>query len=138
PGGCPGGGGGGAGAGVPAAGVGAGGGGDRGAAAGVPDLPGPGAVGPSGSWARPTPAPWAPGTTSLSPTRRLGGWSRRSRCTSGPSRSEEHTSELQSLTNLVCRLLLEKKKKQKTSRQRKKQHRKQQRTKHTTQQTHST
>src|SRR5437016_11169535 len=26
-------------------------------------------------------------------------------------RSEEHTSELQSLTNLVCRLLLEKKKK---------------------------
>src|SRR5437016_12074561 len=28
-----------------------------------------------------------------------------------PSRSEEHTSELQSLTNLVCRLLLEKKKK---------------------------
>src|SRR5438046_4230832 len=37
---------------------------------------------------------------------------------SGPSadcgtlRSEEHTSELQSLTNLVCRLLLEKKKNQ--------------------------
>src|SRR5258706_11430646 len=31
----------------------------------------------------------------------------------GPAmkRSEEHTSELQSLTNLVCRLLLEKKKK---------------------------
>src|SRR5438093_2015162 len=28
------------------------------------------------------------------------------------NRSEEHTSELQSLTNLVCRLLLEKKKKQ--------------------------
>src|SRR5437016_10975524 len=28
-----------------------------------------------------------------------------------PSRSEEHTSELQSLTNLVCRLLLEKKNK---------------------------
>src|SRR5438046_8180863 len=27
-----------------------------------------------------------------------------------PERSEEHTSELQSLTNLVCRLLLEKKK----------------------------
>src|SRR5438046_3235880 len=37
-------------------------------------------------------------------------------------RSEEHTSELQSLTNLVCRLLLEKKKnttKYKTSTQRK-------------------
>src|SRR5262249_59656480 len=30
---------------------------------------------------------------------------------SAMSRSEEHTSELQSLTNLVCRLLLEKKKK---------------------------
>src|SRR5438046_5358962 len=29
----------------------------------------------------------------------------------GADRSEEHTSELQSLTNLVCRLLLEKKKK---------------------------
>src|SRR5574341_2508582 len=28
-----------------------------------------------------------------------------------PGRSEEHTSELQSPTNLVCRLLLEKKKK---------------------------
>src|SRR5438046_6931954 len=28
---------------------------------------------------------------------------------SDPERSEEHTSELQSLTNLVCRLLLEKK-----------------------------
>src|SRR5438093_4154877 len=31
-------------------------------------------------------------------------------------RSEEHTSELQSLTNLVCRLLLEKKKKRTTIR----------------------
>src|SRR5690606_23930883 len=31
--------------------------------------------------------------------------------TSGSSRSEEHTSELQSRENLVCRLLLEKKKK---------------------------
>src|SRR2546427_6488509 len=29
----------------------------------------------------------------------------------GPCRSEEHTSELQSQSNLVCRLLLEKKKK---------------------------
>src|SRR5258706_10783498 len=37
-------------------------------------------------------------------------WSAPSR--DGP-RSEEHTSELQSLTNLVCRLLLEKKKKKK-------------------------
>src|SRR5260370_22530340 len=31
--------------------------------------------------------------------------------TSSPSRSEEHTSELQSHLNLVCRLLLEKKNK---------------------------
>src|SRR5438093_12971646 len=38
---------------------------------------------------------------------------RPSRCVYGATtsrRSEEHTSELQSLTNLVCRLLLEKKK----------------------------
>src|SRR4051812_49645981 len=33
----------------------------------------------------------------------------------GASRSEEHTSELQSHVNLVCRLLLEKKKKNKKS-----------------------
>src|SRR5437016_11643900 len=33
----------------------------------------------------------------------------------GKLRSEEHTSELQSLTNLVCRLLLEKKKINRTS-----------------------
>src|SRR5258706_1537502 len=32
------------------------------------------------------------------------------RKSAGFQRSEEHTSELQSLTNLVCRLLLEKKK----------------------------
>src|SRR2546425_6530561 len=32
------------------------------------------------------------------------------RVTAGPRRSEEHTSELQSLAYLVCRLLLEKKK----------------------------
>src|SRR5438874_10669497 len=40
------------------------------------------------------------------------GASRRSRsCAGGDSRSEEHTSELQSRRDLVCRLLLEKKKK---------------------------
>src|SRR5260370_11226816 len=39
---------------------------------------------------------------------------RRCRCTSACKRSEEHTSELQSHLNLVCRLLLEKKKKKKT------------------------
>src|SRR5437016_11961598 len=33
----------------------------------------------------------------------------------GQLRSEEHTSELQSLTNLVCRLLLEKKKTKKSN-----------------------
>src|SRR2546430_7520721 len=33
-----------------------------------------------------------------------------------PERSEEHTSELQSQSNLVCRLLLEKKKKKKYKR----------------------
>src|SRR5258705_2267276 len=36
---------------------------------------------------------------------------RRVRRTPGAARSEEHTSELQSLRHLVCRLLLEKKKK---------------------------
>src|SRR2546430_11525365 len=37
---------------------------------------------------------------------------RRSEADADVSRSEEHTSELQSQSNLVCRLLLEKKKKQ--------------------------
>src|SRR2546430_5436867 len=40
---------------------------------------------------------------------------RRGRARRAP-RSEEHTSELQSQSNLVCRLLLEKKKKQQPSR----------------------
>src|SRR3712207_8553437 len=44
-------------------------------------------------------------TCRASPT----GFTRRARC----SRSEEHTSELQSRQYLVCRLLLEKKKKKK-------------------------
>src|SRR5438270_9297879 len=35
------------------------------------------------------------------------------RSVAAPKRSEEHTSELQSQSNLVCRLLLEKKKKKK-------------------------
>src|SRR5437016_8504447 len=46
--------------------------------------------------------------TGVAPTSR---WPSRGRPALG--RSEEHTSELQSLTNLVCRLLLEKKKKNK-------------------------
>src|SRR5260221_1139358 len=40
------------------------------------------------------------------------GRSRRRRTGSGCGRSEEHTSELQSHSDLVCRLLLEKKKKE--------------------------
>src|SRR5256885_8569187 len=51
-----------------------------------------------------------PGTISrLAPTRCDGEVANRTR-TPGSRRSEEHTSELQSPCNLVCRLLLEKKK----------------------------
>src|SRR5258705_3297119 len=39
----------------------------------------------------------------------------RASCYKGKSRSEEHTSELQSLRHLVCRLLLEKKKQHRPS-----------------------
>src|SRR5690606_18247690 len=46
---------------------------------------------------------------------------------SGGSRSEEHTSELQSRENLVCRLLLEKKKKRKNSTQEQNTYRRQER-----------
>src|SRR2546426_10798244 len=47
-----------------------------------------------------------------SPTRRPTGWAFGNRRSDhGRDRSEEHTSELQSPCNLVCRLLLEKKKK---------------------------
>src|SRR5258706_5104879 len=42
---------------------------------------------------------------------RFGQFQRRAALGFFQKRSEEHTSELQSLTNLVCRLLLEKKKK---------------------------
>src|SRR5262245_65053407 len=41
-------------------------------------------------------------------------------------RSEEHTSELQSLRHLVCRLLLEKKKKKKQNKEKKQSYRKEQ------------
>src|SRR2546426_6177433 len=50
----------------------------------------------------PTPPRTTPPSTATSPRMRPGGPS--------GSRSEEHTSELQSPCNLVCRLLLEKKK----------------------------
>src|SRR2546427_10006746 len=55
----------------------------------------------------------------LAPTRNpsrddaRGGMATRERLAHGVERSEEHTSELQSQSNLVCRLLLEKKKKKK-------------------------
>src|SRR5437899_11328428 len=47
------------------------------------------------------------------PQSRYGAWTRRrvrAQRPTAPTRSEEHTSELQSLRHLVCRLLLEKKK----------------------------
>src|SRR2546429_4579194 len=59
-------------------------------------------------------APPRPPSRAPSAAPRAASWSARSgspppgRC---PSRSEEHTSELQSRLHLVCRLLLEKKKK---------------------------
>src|SRR5438270_6960884 len=46
-------------------------------------------------------------------------------CRSQNDRSEEHTSELQSQSNLVCRLLLEKKKKKKKKKKQKKKKKKQ-------------
>src|SRR2546427_13186145 len=44
----------------------------------------------------------------------IAAWARLTYGWMGRSRSEEHTSELQSQSNLVCRLLLEKKKKKRT------------------------
>src|SRR5438046_5654494 len=66
----------------------------------------------TGGSRRPSACPWFAGAgrrgrrvaAALEPARHSGHRGRR---------SEEHTSELQSLTNLVCRLLLEKKKKKK-------------------------
>src|SRR6266567_9391318 len=56
------------------------------------------------------PTCWSAATSSSISRQRSSGWrSRRSRT----RRSEEHTSELLSQSNLVCRLLLEKKKKNK-------------------------
>src|SRR5260370_6641549 len=50
------------------------------------------------------------------PHRRQGGRRVGHRRVADPLRSEEHTSELQSHLNLVCRLLLEKKKKKQKNR----------------------
>src|SRR5438105_12450404 len=60
------------------------------------------------SWSCPPACPRAP---------RLPAPARRGCDPTPPSRSEEHTSELQSRVDLVCRLLLEKKKKQRTNQQ---------------------
>src|SRR2546425_2328144 len=54
-------------------------------------------------WSRSPPSP--PGATAW------GAWPTAAPCSFPAPRSEEHTSELQSLAYLVCRLLLEKKKK---------------------------
>src|SRR2546430_12658107 len=52
-----------------------------------------------------------PGACAVCPTPPVSGTSAPARTGSpAPGRSEEHTSELQSQSNLVCRLLLEKKK----------------------------
>src|SRR5690606_39876645 len=51
-----------------------------------------------------------PPRPSPAPPRQRAHWRRRGRCRRPDRRSEEHTSELQSRENLVCRLLLEKKK----------------------------
>src|SRR5207244_12624321 len=63
-------------------------------------------------------APAGTATPSSSARRRCGtgcGSARRARCSRRrDSRSEEHTSELQSPDHLVCRLLLEKKKRNRT------------------------
>src|SRR5690242_20810904 len=88
---------------------------------------------PSSSLSRPPPQPRPtlfPYTTLFRSSRRCGHWptatsrGRSRRPITPPSRapclgssarrSEEHTSELQSHVNLVCRLLLEKKKEQKS------------------------
>src|SRR5262249_62088473 len=62
------------------------------------------------------------------PLSSTGGWEKATRTASPTTtegtatRSEEHTSELQSLTNLVCRLLLEKKKKKRINNKHSTQH----------------
>src|SRR5687767_15542220 len=55
-------------------------------------------------------APDRPLRAAIRPARRATAAAKRERHATLPSRSEEHTSELQSLAYLVCRLLLEKKK----------------------------
>src|SRR5262249_59369035 len=67
--------------------------------------PGPAPPGSTGATGLPPPcAPRPRPAAARLPAARESPWA-------PPRRSEEHTSELQSLTNIVCRLLLEKKKK---------------------------
>src|SRR2546422_6277055 len=64
------------------------------------------------SWRGPSPSCTQPCTTrGRRTTTRRSALAWEDRCDDPPSRSEEHTSELQSRLHLVCRLLLEKKKK---------------------------
>src|SRR5260370_31136248 len=63
----------------------------------------------SGSSPRPSATTW-PASSRASSTAATSPPCRTSTCSSSGWRSEEHTSELQSHLNLVCRLLLEKKK----------------------------
>src|SRR2546427_8187348 len=56
---------------------------------------------------------WVPGTVKTVKRPRVRPSARSFNRFNGSRRSEEHTSELQSQSNLVCRLLLEKKKKKK-------------------------
>src|SRR5438093_5374520 len=58
----------------------------------------------------------APGWVRNASGLRISSWRVKSSRIRSPVRSEEHTSELESLTNLVCRLLLEKKKQRKNRR----------------------
>src|SRR3989442_4088630 len=72
------------------------------------------ARGTAGHTRRPTSPACRGGNTRGSPARESAAARRRAppSCGGFSSRSEEHTSELQSRPHLVCRLLLEKKKKQ--------------------------
>src|SRR5207249_11758354 len=65
------------------------------------------------SWLRPPGRPSRCGTASWPCAANARGCCWRSPMPGRPGRSEEHTSELQSRFDLVCRLLLEKKKKKK-------------------------
>src|SRR5690606_39343410 len=75
---------------------------------GTPDAPAPAAgAGPARKKSAPARTPAAAATrTPAAPRKRVAAPTAASK----PARSEEHTSELQSRENLVCRLLLEKKK----------------------------